>query len=209
MSKLEPSQRETWTAVVTGPDAKKAVAEMVAALYDESLDAYLPYAWPAGFGVFYVDQSNLQMQFENVLKPLQVLNGGWVLAQKDVQMTYRSFPADITTNLWGYMYFGARGTRMRGVVMGGMAAPSAAPVPMAAAERRSSALNRDGVEMQEAAKGANGLLADRAAGVSFTVAKAVFAADKPGAGAGQLQVPDLTKVSARRNLNETAFFFPT
>ena len=62
--------------------------------------------------------------------------------------------------------------------------------------------------MQEAAKGANGLLADRAAGVSFTVAKAVFAADKPGAGAGQLQVPDLTKVSARRNLNETAFFFP-
>lgn len=108
VSKLEPSQRETWTAVVTGPDAKKAVAEMVAALYDESLDAYLPYAWPAGFGVFYVDQSNLQMQFENVLKPLQVLNGGWVLAQKDVQMTYRSFPADITTNLWGYMYFVTR-----------------------------------------------------------------------------------------------------
>ncbi|SVD33829.1 uncharacterized protein METZ01_LOCUS386683, partial [marine metagenome] len=39
-SKLEPGVKETWTAVVTGSDAKKAVAEMVAPLYDESLDAY-------------------------------------------------------------------------------------------------------------------------------------------------------------------------
>ena len=45
VSKLEPGQKETWTAVITGPDAKKAVAEMVAALYDQSLDAYLPHAW--------------------------------------------------------------------------------------------------------------------------------------------------------------------
>ena len=43
ISKLGPAQKETWTAVVTGPDAKKAVAEMVAALYDASLDAYLPH----------------------------------------------------------------------------------------------------------------------------------------------------------------------
>ena len=39
-SKLEPGKKETWTAVITGPDAKKTVAEMVATLYDESLDAY-------------------------------------------------------------------------------------------------------------------------------------------------------------------------
>ena len=37
------------------PDAKKAVAEMVATLYDQSLDAYLPHDWPAGFGVFRQD----------------------------------------------------------------------------------------------------------------------------------------------------------
>ncbi len=114
VSKLEPGRRETWTAVITGPDAKKAAAEMVAALYDRSLDAYLPHVWPSGFGVFREDRSNLQSQFENMSKSLQQLLGGWPLARKDVQMTYRTFPADITVNLWGYMYFGGKG--------GGMAA---------------------------------------------------------------------------------------
>ena len=55
VSKLEPGKKETFTAVVTGPDAKRAVAEMVATLYDESLDQYLPQKWmeirclPPGF----------------------------------------------------------------------------------------------------------------------------------------------------------------
>ncbi len=62
VSKLEPGQKETWTAVISGPDAKKAVAEMVAALYDESLDAYLPHNWPAGFGVFRQDWSTINFQ---------------------------------------------------------------------------------------------------------------------------------------------------
>ena len=43
--KLEPGKKETFTAVISGPDAKKAAAEMVAALYDASLDAYLPHHW--------------------------------------------------------------------------------------------------------------------------------------------------------------------
>ena len=55
VSKLEPGQKETYTAVVTGPDAKKAVAEMVAAMYDASLDAYLPHDWMQRFNVFRQD----------------------------------------------------------------------------------------------------------------------------------------------------------
>src|SRR5262249_43754672 len=51
-SKLEPGQKVTWTAIVTGPDAKKAAAEMVATLYDESLDAYRPHSWHDEFHVF-------------------------------------------------------------------------------------------------------------------------------------------------------------
>jgi len=37
-SLLEPGREEVWTAVITGPDAGKAVAEMVAGMYDASLD---------------------------------------------------------------------------------------------------------------------------------------------------------------------------
>ena len=45
VSKLQPGQHETWTAVISGPDATRAAAEMVAALYDASLDAFAPLAW--------------------------------------------------------------------------------------------------------------------------------------------------------------------
>ena len=45
VSKLGPGDKETWTAVVTGPKAEKAAAEMVAGLYDASLDAYKPHNW--------------------------------------------------------------------------------------------------------------------------------------------------------------------
>ena len=45
VSKLEPGKKETFTAVITGPDAKRAAAEMVATLYDASLDAYQPHEW--------------------------------------------------------------------------------------------------------------------------------------------------------------------
>jgi hypothetical protein len=37
-SKLQPGARDVWTAVVSGPDGAAAVAEMVATLYDASLD---------------------------------------------------------------------------------------------------------------------------------------------------------------------------
>ena len=45
VSKLTPGGRETWTAVITGPDAETAVAEMVAGMYDASLDAFAPHTW--------------------------------------------------------------------------------------------------------------------------------------------------------------------
>jgi hypothetical protein len=68
VSKLGPGQKETWTAVITGPDAKRAAAEMVAGLYDASLDAYLPHQWPTGLGVFRIDSSSISSQFENYLR---------------------------------------------------------------------------------------------------------------------------------------------
>ncbi len=108
VSKLEPAQKETWTAVISGPDAKKAVAEMVAALYDASLDAYLPHNWASGFGVFRQDHSNLSSQFENQLKNLQDIYSSWRVDQQDGSLSYRHFPAEIVGNLFGYQFF-ARG----------------------------------------------------------------------------------------------------
>ncbi len=64
-SLLEPGQKETWTAIITGPDARKAVAEMVAGLYDASLDQYLPHDWLHSFTGFRQESSRLSSRFEN------------------------------------------------------------------------------------------------------------------------------------------------
>jgi len=115
VSKLEPGQKETWTAVITGPDAKKAAAEVVAALYDQSLDAYLPHNWQAGFNVFRQDWSRISYQFENMAEYLNQLQGnGWRIDRKNVQITYRRLPSSITSTWWATVTLAAVGWRMAG-----------------------------------------------------------------------------------------------
>jgi len=50
-SKLVPGQQATWTAIVTDPQGAAAAAEMVATLYDASLDAFGHHAF-SGFPSF-------------------------------------------------------------------------------------------------------------------------------------------------------------
>jgi hypothetical protein len=185
VSKLEPAKKETWTAVVAGPKAANAVAEMVAALYDASLDAYLPHHWLSKFNVFRYDQSSLYSYFDNTAKYLYQVRGDWHPRYLPVDVRYRKLPDDITTNLWGYMFFGRDGA-MRGMG-GGIGGPPGAPAPMAKATAAAEPETRKEMFNQ---------LADRAPG----------GADKPAAAVDP--GPDLSKVAARKNLNETAFFFP-
>lgn len=191
VSKLEPAKKETYTATITGPKAAKAVAEMVAALYDASLDAYLPHNWMQKFNVFRTDYTNLNSNFENSARWLQHIRGIWNQGYQGVDLRYRALPPDITTNLWGYTYFG-RGGAMRN------AAPGAPP--MAA-----DGLKREGGEQQE--KAALGAVAEGLADRKQAAGRRGL--DKNGAGdAGGDDGPDLSKVTPRKNLNETAFFFP-
>ncbi len=202
VSKLQPAQKETWTAVITGPDAKKAVAEMVATLYDASLDAYKPHHWMQRFNVFRQDYSNLSSQFENALRQLQHLQGNWPVASKHVQWTYRSFPHDIIANFWGYQYFG-RGGRP------GMALKSGARRSVAAAGAPAMEMAMDAAAAPPGAptNGGNRLAAKRKMS-AFGGAAKENARNGGGQQAPQAKGPDLTKVAARKNLNETAFFFP-
>ncbi|HPM81495.1 MAG TPA: alpha-2-macroglobulin family protein, partial [Candidatus Anammoximicrobium sp.] len=234
VSKLEPAQKETWTLIV-GPSLRegkrdsrsksptmreggidsrsesptmKAVAEMVAALYDASLDAYLPHNWPQGFGVFREDYSLISSRFENMLKGLQHMRGGWPQQYQDPTMSYRSFPVDIIANFWGFEFFGRnrRGASLGfgGGGMGGMMAPAAAAP--GAPPRALQALNMDRLangQAEMATAAADESVALFAKGAADAVEK-----QQAGAGEAEAAAPDLSKVSARQNLNETAFFFP-
>ncbi len=213
VSKLQPGQKETWTAVITGPKAapalrdedsrsrgdqstERAVAEMVAALYDESLDAFKPHNWPGGFGVFRYDYSNLGSQFENAMRGLNGLHGRWITDSKNTTITYRSLPHEILANLWGYQYHAKGGGRK--AMLGATMAP---PAPEAAMDRvRALGSDKAAVARRSNARGAEEKAAAKKQSAEAELQQAGQAAEPPQ--------PDLGQVAARKNLNETAFFFP-
>ncbi|RME68120.1 MAG: hypothetical protein D6781_11735, partial [Verrucomicrobia bacterium] len=94
-SKLLPGATETWTAVVTGPDAEPAAAaEMVATLYDASLDLLARHAWPDAFAVFRRESRLGELRFSNDARHfkthLSTLNSG--PGEPAVDWSYRHFP---------------------------------------------------------------------------------------------------------------------
>ena len=161
-SLLEPGQEETWTAVITGPDARSAVAEMVATLYDASLEQYLPHNWPQAFSGFRRESSRLSGRFENIALSFRNLSH-WRTDYRSAVLSYRHFPNELRTG-YGHLYGGGSGG-------GGRA-------------RRRGGSDTDGGEPAPPTETPKGNDPD----------------PEPG--------PDLDQVTARKDLNETAFFFP-
>jgi uncharacterized protein YfaS (alpha-2-macroglobulin family) len=196
-SKLGPAQKETWTAVISrvgqasslpiderpkgqaGSLSYPTVAEMVAALYDASLDQYLPHNWMQSFNVFRREIQRVHAQFQNSALGFQYLTHGWHSPQRGVDFRYRTFPYEIAANLSGYGYFNDRQEVMRL----GASMPASAP-----AQRMKESGNMADAAMESA----EGKKADGVGGEQDKTPPA----------------PDLSKVTARKNLNETAFFFP-
>jgi hypothetical protein len=99
-SLLEPGQEETWTAIITGPDARSAIAEMVAGVYDASLDQYLQHNWIQNFNVFRSETSRLSSQFENSSHSFRTVVSEWSVDYISAVLTYRRFPNEIVN--YGY-----------------------------------------------------------------------------------------------------------
>lgn len=194
-SKLKPGQEETWTLVVSGKDATKRVAEMVATLYDASLDAFLPHQWMAGFGGFRNENSWLQTRFANQAEGFNNRIQAWRVERFAVDLSYRRFPPELEVPMVQTRMYFARG----GVTT--LSTAEAAPAALSA----DAAMLGEGVR-SEAMRFGLGL--EKSAAIDR-----LTAAPAGGVGGGVEQPPeaaspDLSKVSARRNLNETAFFFP-
>ncbi|MCL4179482.1 MAG: hypothetical protein KJ072_17270 [Verrucomicrobia bacterium] len=189
-SKLGPSQQETWTAIVKRPGGERAVAEMVATLYDASLDQFAAHDWPRQIGSFYVDQTQRHALFQNTSKVLQRLQGNWQLKFSDASMSYRSFPPELGISggveLTGLM-------RSRYGLVSRSSMPARGGVPMAAPAMAEMAMSDAASPMMVKA-------------VGFVDASSEMAAG--GGGEPASASVKLDQVTARQNLNETAFFFP-
>ena len=191
VSKLQPGGRETWTAVVAGPDAETSAIEMVAAMYDSSLDQFIPHQWANRIGAFYQDSFSRSQQFSNHAVYFNTLgqfeNPPW----RSQGVDYRRYTSRI--NL-AYVRFN-RMKRSSGFAVGG-AMPRAEQAVM-----NEMPADSPMAKSSMMAKGLAG--ADVAAGVGV---KSSFEGveDAPAEGGG----PDLSQVSIRKNLQETAFFYP-
>src|SRR5208337_2627279 len=167
-------------------------------------DAFAPLNWPHRFSVFREDYSTLQSQFANVPMGFQRAFGNWAAPYTSVEITYRSFPADLTVNLWGYRFY----TRYGFAAMRGLAAnrPQAgAPMEMNAA---TALADRASVPPLAAPAGVGGMVAGELYKDALGTLSAARAPGQGGGGAGgepATRKPDLSQVAARKNLNETAF----
>lgn len=179
-TKLEPGAKEKWTAIVTGPDAERVVAEVVAGMYDASLDAFLPHGWHREIGGFYQDRYDVSVQLQNRENTLQHLWGGWKMDRKTVDLREWEFPPEL-------VHFDGRRRSMRakGMFLGAEMAMMAPPAPAPAA-----AMPEMGVDAFAAMPAAEGGRPQEAPAPS-AVAKR-----------------DLEAVPLRRNLEETVFFYP-
>jgi uncharacterized protein YfaS (alpha-2-macroglobulin family) len=178
--RLRPGDPETWTIRIGGPNRDAVGAEVLASMYDASLDQILPFAWDFGVWPDYrnstVDVSGLlfgtadgqgydaryRERLQNITVP------GW---------EYPTLKQQIVSALYGYAVARGRERLMMARAEPAMAPPDAAqPAPYAE---------------------------EVAAAGKVAVAAAADTLEEPG---GERE-PEGT-VSPRTNLRETAFFFP-
>jgi uncharacterized protein YfaS (alpha-2-macroglobulin family) len=183
-SKLDPGKKETWTATISGPDSGRAVAEMVAGLYDASLDQLQAHEWTRSFDVFRRERDWVRSYFFNSELHLQQVLGSWKQkGGRNVDWSYRAFPPVILAD-WLYV----RALAIRA------GRPGRIPVGTTG----TLMLPPESVNLPES----------EAFAVAMPKADLSTGALHTGPEEGQAPRPDLAKVSARKNLQETAFFFP-
>ncbi|MFN4254804.1 MAG: alpha-2-macroglobulin family protein [Saprospiraceae bacterium] len=178
--KLLPGQKEEWRLRISGPKKDKVAAELVAAMYDASLDQFLQHSWN---GVAFPDRFS-QVQWQ----PAQDFGaqGGEPRYSPRNEGVAPESRAYRMLNWFGFPLYGGR---YRGNVMAmksmapmvdGVAMESAAPA---------GGMNRDNYQRPEVYP------LDKAEGPNI----GTWTKDKP-APAPPAQI--------RRNLQETVFFFP-
>ncbi|MDQ7826592.1 MAG: alpha-2-macroglobulin family protein [Candidatus Eremiobacteraeota bacterium] len=196
-SKLTPGQNETWSLRVKGPGAEKKAAELVAALYDESLDAFAPHFWQTFQSLFASNYLVMEQRFSDAAESFQAWHSSWNPRHGVPSRVYPDFLGAITENLFGYGYMNQTGAvYKRSMATCDDVAPceSAAPAPPPAAKPAA----KEKGEAEEGLAAKNGR----------KKADGDTEAENRAGGGGKKPAVDLKDVKARKNLNETAFFFP-
>lgn len=196
VSKLEPGARETWSVVVTPPDGKRSITEMVATLYDASLDAYQSLSWPSLRWGFRQEFRISEAVFENSATTLWPMKQERSPTEKRVEFSYPHLPVELMwrgplNQDWG-MVQAARVMRSGRLTSSSVQGLSVA-LPWGLPSAPSEVSTMDGLH----ARGG------RSEEIEFQQEESADSLMLAGLGAR----PDRA-TPPRRNLQETAFFFP-
>ncbi|MES2774643.1 MAG: alpha-2-macroglobulin family protein [Bacteroidota bacterium] len=185
--KLLPGQEEKWKVKIKGYKGEKIAAEMVASMYDASLDQFKPHSWnaPSIWPYYY---------FYNRWE------GGTAFSQVSSQERYwnnenRGYfekTYDQLMTVGGYYSRGGGAIRMRGAVSMQADREMDMAAPMA--------MNKMAAPAGEYAANESVVMANQSASKEK--------ADAPPPPPNKAPEEDLSSVQVRTNLQETAFFFP-
>lgn len=190
--KLKPNARETWSLILEGKDARKVASEMVATLYDESLDSFYPHSFQGLSGIFWKDRQAEAYRVNLFSKTLLSWYSNFSLGHQHVSRTYPSFPWWLKQN---FIYLFPVPVRRGRMMMKSMAA---APGALMEADYFGAEMEADEGGM---------MLAQAMPASKKRESKEVRArpADQAkGNGKGTQE----EKFTPRSNLSETAFFYP-
>ncbi|RZJ51190.1 MAG: hypothetical protein EOO19_01320 [Chryseobacterium sp.] len=186
--KVEPNSKEKWSVKISGNEKEKINAEVLANMYDMSLDQ------------FAVNTFN----WENLYLPYSIITSyefEQYLMEKSFQMKIKYYDGkylDVPQFNW---FDRNVAFSLQGRVVGVSVKSSAAPAPMVAAKRSSSPTMRlESVRMDDAA------IDILNSGRQLTEAEKMQYTDVIDP--SKLFEAELSKIPVRQNLNETAFFYP-
>src|SRR3989339_82340 len=184
-NKLAPGEKEEWRLKITGKNKDKVVSEMVATLYDASLDAFAMHWW--NFNIYPYRYASRAWAADRCFTTQQanVYQNNW---NEYPGTPHRYYPE---LNWFGYnfegsYYYGSGG----GKVMSkkAMSEDDAMAAPMAG---RSAPAEKEATTAR-----------------AMQAAPAPPPAKEPQKDNDAAQAQDLSTVATRTNLNETAFFYP-
>tara|TARA_Y100000589_G_scaffold67746_1_gene59417 strand:- start:3053 stop:9061 length:6009 start_codon:yes stop_codon:yes gene_type:complete len=191
-STLRPGQKELWTLKIRGSQAENLAAELVATLYDASLDSFLPHAFSDFNNTFWKAASTSKFRRNLYLKKLQTWFVNYYHSSRGINRSYPQFPWQIQQ---GFQHFFPEPVH-RGMMMtkfGGV-------MEMAEMDGAAPDTGMSRTKLFKASR-SRGKIMKKSVNVATSLATEGIAAD-------QSATNNNTQFTARTNLAETAFFFP-
>ncbi len=199
--KLQPGQEEQWKIIVKGKNKEKIAAEMVATLYDESLDQFRAHGWYQNF--YTLNYSKLNWQTINDFK-YQAFTSYF---PQNWHARYKRYPKVITydqLNWFGYNYYNYYYRNARFNYSGNLQRN----LRMAPSSVKDGEFEEESDVLEEVVSTSTGFAMDADGTIATERSDMPSPQEDGNLAKNENQKVDLSNVKVRTNFNETAFFYP-